>query len=823
MATRRSDEIFFDETLLDTLWRIADEDSTIRKCISILVDRAHQGGLKFYANNKNLKLTQQFGAIVDTYWLEFSRDLMRSAMVQGFACCTFVMLASGDVVPRVVPQSTVIVSARYDPMSEMVKYTVYRKFNICQSTIDDDEEKLRSFNEPDESMRIDMGSELPQSGEKSDPTIFVIDSFGEQPRFWEGDVRSPVRSLLNDYYEYMEAKAYYREQQQKICNELPYISPKGLGDDAIRAATADHYAPGDSSESSADLMRNRTAAEVQAYLIQQMAYEKNRMERNLNPCNTAISTLIHQLGAINSASSGTTSGGFNIMPPGSTMTSFHTQTDSRHLPTLIETYKNNVFQTFQLPPNMFSSTGSSNQDIQQAHLESTIFTWYTKLTQILTNVYATIYFDYDNDWYRSYMHDRWLSYESLDKVHEFTSKQNPETSSSSGDEPYLRAKNGMFGCLTNDESPSFPGGVSPFATSEKICIKDGDDGHKLYEVMNYRTGKKETYDLTESSESRKRKREEKEREPSGYMEGSDEETADEEFEEYSLDDSSDDGKDEVPGNRRFSKRRFIHHLDSFVYNGATNTMFENLTDSNREDDNVFGVSDDTADLDAQESLKKTKRRKKERLAMFIEPEMRIRVTLARTTCLTIPQLLSIFGMGAMDSDELIQLVRGKANLQPHDGLVKYQKLMDNAHQLVGGISVQKILEDTALAPLLSIDQKQRKKNEDIAVEDALRKQRFEYELKIEKMRLNMAANAKMQADQAKAAKAEAGKSKDETATSIARDKEGDMKKEQREEARKSGDAKAKAAEAGKKKMTDQYTVTGRKKGHSRKGNASMAD
>lgn len=196
--------------MLSKLWRMANYDNTIQNCIAFLIDRTHQGGLKFYANDENLKLSPEFQSVVNEYWLPFSKEIMHQALVQGFACYTFLQLPSGDIVPKALPPSTVRVCMKYDVLSEETKFVVYRcigNLRIATEEVDYDD----VHEQPREAMRVDIGTQIPSEMEP-DPLAFVMNAFGYSPSMETG-VRSPVRALMDDYDEYCIQMEVYRRQQ----------------------------------------------------------------------------------------------------------------------------------------------------------------------------------------------------------------------------------------------------------------------------------------------------------------------------------------------------------------------------------------------------------------------------------------------------------------------------------------------------------------------------------------------------------------------------------------------------------------------------------
>ena len=807
MATyNKRGEVEIDVNLMDNLWDISNSDSTIANCISLLIEKTHQGGLMFYANDQNLKLTPEFQSTVNEYWLPFSKDVIRYAMAIGVAFFTFLRLPNGDIVPKIVPSSTVRLCMRYDIASEKEKYSVYRRTHDAKNAneeIDVDD----MYDQPREAMRVDLGTYIPTQDEP-DPLVFVLDCFGYKPDIKTG-IRSPVRTLLKDYTDYRDEMDAYRAQQDNVTEDKPYVAPKTMGEEFVRMAMADSYAPGDSSQSASELVRNRTIAEMQSYFTTEIYANQQRIAKGLGPSNTAIGSILSQLGALSDSQGSYSS--YNIVPPGSTMSSYHASADTRHLPVLIKKYQETVRAIFQLPVGIFTEGHSSNQEMAQNQLESTIYSWYTLLTNVLTSLYETINIEEDNEWYSNYIQKRWLKKEAVERTRKILYGEDFE-------DGVRRNTKGVLSQMNSNKNAR--PGLSGIAPTKKIVVKHTGNlpVPDVIETTDLTGGKgnKKVVPLVKPLQKRRRDARaiekrvlgsiKKRRQMENGMDNDMEDDVDEYDSEYT---NESDREDDDEPTDRYSHKFYLEASEKAVKE-TKSILFENLPKGNEKREYSPG-----------NNKSNTKRK-------IHDEKLRIKVTLARNTFLTIPQLTSMMSLGALDTTEFVTFLRSKANLQPHDGLDKFQKVLQNVHELLGIINVEQVMSDTALLPIFGLTKQRIIKNENEAIKKALREQEMKYELVIQKMKMearqsmDAIKNAKMEGNQKQDSVNDEDEKSDKS-TAPKRDKNGDMKKEQADEAKKSGALKAKAKEVGKNKMTDNLTSTGRKKGESRKGNATMAD
>ncbi len=672
-------EVSINELERSCLWALS-KNPIIAACIHYISSKIHANGMHFYFGCKFVGTTPNFKNVVDKYWIPASKQALHHIMVQGFFVWVPMVLKDGNVFPKILNPMSYNIKMRYSELSEAYKYRVFRTGleKILNPSEEIEEDETREY------IRIDCGLGIDKiTGE--DKLATVVD-FVEFLPTKTGNLTSLLATLFEEITLTDTEKLNYSKQQTNIAHAVPFVEMPELNDSFVKNLFESNVAPATQDKAINDTFKGMSNANINAFLTLRARYiqyaDQRGLDAVLNQTDEMIKGIIAKADQFKKQLSDGTNqqGNFWPAPYGSKVSPYKPSADSKHYNYIMDNFRKTCCNVFQLPVGLLDMTGKvqSATEFQRQEIDNIIMFWTRQLSTPFTEIYNIIYSQGDSDWFKKEIITKWLS----SKILEVTKQK-------------------ILGTYV-DQKTLLSSATMKFESDHTVIETPDINGKRKRKNLTKNQNNHTISEIATVHEI-----------PHNNMDSSTDE-----------DDTSEDETERKSKKIRRSKNFYDKQMETESLKKAIDIVnaLELATEDGGED--VFDK------IESEDGLSTILIENIDQLKTLVQKESHVTVTYAQATPLTMAQLVTAYLYKIITRHEFITAVRAQSNLGVHPDMCDYDGVLNDCQEILGAIQTEKILQDTALAPLLTLQKQRIVKNEKEAVDKAVDKVVAEWERKM---------------------------------------------------------------------------------------------
>lgn len=456
------------------LHRFQDSIFPLCYCSTMLKNAMRANPVQIYFKQKHQVCTPKFRAVLDKYWSKFASDATATLNALGVIPITFLVTHDGFKIPHVLVPGTYNLRWRHSILSEGLTFDVTRTtasgisfFNTHTNANDVNGQDILSSNQmagllngdsttlgsltknasdqlitgptvgdPNELLtrRADMGRSIPDMGQP-DPSCIVLSGFGTDPSV-DGCLKSKAATLWPEYIKLMMHEHMNIAQEDRVTSHVPFGETPEPSKEYVESLTTDMMGPTTLSQAMGANNGVQRVMLSQQDISQRILFQKahnqvnaqnqvaslnlpileNMLQMKPHQSYEALKAYIRQTHLDETGENMLNR--YELLQPGLRLSSYAPHVSSVHLPKFIDLFHLKACAQYQIPMSAIAERATTQGDsTQQREAKYEAVHWHIQtISNIMTDIYQSLYSANEVRDALSYLHDRFLSKDAVGRL-----------------------------------------------------------------------------------------------------------------------------------------------------------------------------------------------------------------------------------------------------------------------------------------------------------------------------------------------------------------------------------------------------------------------